>query len=628
MFTGSTALRWGGRESPTRLENITGKFVTDLAPRGGLIGELHSGVVVVPAGSMWARNPIPDYGSFPGAASFDPPCKDEPKECGSAARPVSPPKSYDANALCRCSGEWGPFDMDIVDHVVVPAGLEAGEWVLNFRWDTEESNQVWQSCSDITIGVIGEPPAIGTAHPRAALKSDDGLAAAVVSLPLKPDGQWTSIGGDWTTVPTAGGAMTAPLNEANNNFAILTSPRYTSFDAKFEWRFAPDNPCDHMGTAGFVFGVDSGVGPGHEFWVVDFPQVGQNFGKEAFWITVSKFNGTTSWRHSVKMELLPGPTTTAGIWHTTSISVGEGVLQLTVDGYPMLPMEHGMLKTSGDRLKLPIGYELGHVGFITNNGCGGAPWNKAQFRNLNMTAVGTSDHTATQWSGDEPGHTYHRSPASDHAAICCLTRLGENKGVVGVLDSTLLRSTDGRSWQTTNMTKPWAPPVVWNNGRLESYDVTGSYPFMIRKSYSTDSGTALTCLSPLKCQLTLPATEGVSFSSPRTVHTLTLPAPWNISAPDGSEPYLGLDSATALTVDDDNSSEALLIFAHMHRGPCAPAGFGCGWSTSFAKSMTPWKYESPFGLSYALPWYGITVVFRSTDSGASACLRLSQLKCH
>ena len=28
-----------------------------------------------------------------------------------------------------------------------------------------------------------------------------------------------------------------------------------------------------------------------------------------------------------------------------------------------------------------------------------------------------------------------------------------------------------------------------------------------------------------------------------------------------------------------------------------------------------YRYESPFGLSYALPWYGITVVFRSTDSG-------------
>jgi hypothetical protein len=205
MFTGSTALRWGGRESPTRLENITGKFVTDRAPRGGLIGELHSGIAVVPAGSMWARNPIPDYGSFAGAASFDPPCKDEPKECGSAARPLLPPKSYDANALCRCSGEWGPFDMEIVDHVAVPAGLEAGEWVLNFRWDTEESNQVWQSCSDITIGVISEPLAVGAAHLRAALKSDDAqmllLLAAVGAARAAPRSE-----PPWAGTPHAAGA--------------------------------------------------------------------------------------------------------------------------------------------------------------------------------------------------------------------------------------------------------------------------------------------------------------------------------------------------------------------------------------------------------------------------------------
>lgn len=84
-----------------------------------------------------AKNPIPDYGSAPGFASFDPPCADEPKECGSAAAPYLPPKSYDTNKHCRCSGEWGPFDLDIVDHVVVPVDLDPGHWVLNFRWCDE-----------------------------------------------------------------------------------------------------------------------------------------------------------------------------------------------------------------------------------------------------------------------------------------------------------------------------------------------------------------------------------------------------------------------------------------------------------------------------------------------------------
>eukprot|EP01045_Picozoa_sp_COSAG04_P046660 COSAG04_NODE_17025_length_481_cov_1.356021_1_plen_55_part_00 len=54
---------------------------------------------------------------------------------------------------------------------------------------------------------------------------------------------------------------------------------------------------------------------------------------------------------------------------------------------------------------------------MTNNGCGGAPWHKAQFRGLNVTATGASDKPSSQWSGDEPGHSYHHSPASDHAGI-------------------------------------------------------------------------------------------------------------------------------------------------------------------------------------------------------------------
>ena len=41
--------------------------------------------------------------------------------------------------------------MEIVDDVIIPEGLTAGEWVLGFRWDCEESHQVWQSCSDVTI---------------------------------------------------------------------------------------------------------------------------------------------------------------------------------------------------------------------------------------------------------------------------------------------------------------------------------------------------------------------------------------------------------------------------------------------------------------------------------------------
>ena len=50
-----------------------------------------------------------------------------------------------------CTGMWGPYNLEIVDRVEIPRGLPAGYYVLGWRWDCEESNQIWSSCSDITI---------------------------------------------------------------------------------------------------------------------------------------------------------------------------------------------------------------------------------------------------------------------------------------------------------------------------------------------------------------------------------------------------------------------------------------------------------------------------------------------
>jgi len=40
---------------------------------------------------------------------------------------------------------------NVVDKVVVPEGLEPGEYVLSFRWDTKCSPQVWGVCSNVKI---------------------------------------------------------------------------------------------------------------------------------------------------------------------------------------------------------------------------------------------------------------------------------------------------------------------------------------------------------------------------------------------------------------------------------------------------------------------------------------------
>merc|ERR1712224_181463 len=43
--------------------------------------------------------------------------------------------------------------------VIVPADLEAGDYILSWRWDTEEFAQVWTSCSQIRITNGGPTPA-------------------------------------------------------------------------------------------------------------------------------------------------------------------------------------------------------------------------------------------------------------------------------------------------------------------------------------------------------------------------------------------------------------------------------------------------------------------------------------
>jgi hypothetical protein len=49
---------------------------------------------------------------------------------------------------------WGPasprrgFQYSIVDHVTVPLGLETGQYLLSWRWDSEQSPQVWYVSHD------------------------------------------------------------------------------------------------------------------------------------------------------------------------------------------------------------------------------------------------------------------------------------------------------------------------------------------------------------------------------------------------------------------------------------------------------------------------------------------------
>ena len=122
---------------------------------------------VKPAGSTWARNPIPRINddnvglvdpascpgpngrSGPGCIQFPPPC---PFDHG-----MLPCNETADGELGRCDGTgMGPCSADwvvgtIQDKVTIPADLPPGDYVLGWRWDCEETAQIWQNCADVTI---------------------------------------------------------------------------------------------------------------------------------------------------------------------------------------------------------------------------------------------------------------------------------------------------------------------------------------------------------------------------------------------------------------------------------------------------------------------------------------------
>jgi len=100
----------------------------------------------LPEGSTWAMNPVPACAeAIPG--TYGHPC-DSPQ--------FPPPPGCDETC-------WGDSDETvrsghrhavlptIVDRLRIPATIPQGDYVLGWRWDCEQTPQVWSSCSDVTI---------------------------------------------------------------------------------------------------------------------------------------------------------------------------------------------------------------------------------------------------------------------------------------------------------------------------------------------------------------------------------------------------------------------------------------------------------------------------------------------
>jgi len=47
--------------------------------------------------------------------------------------------------------EDGFHDYSIVDLVKIPENLAEGDYLLSWRWDCEQTFQIWQNCADIRL---------------------------------------------------------------------------------------------------------------------------------------------------------------------------------------------------------------------------------------------------------------------------------------------------------------------------------------------------------------------------------------------------------------------------------------------------------------------------------------------
>jgi hypothetical protein len=140
-YVGNSSLRWGGVGGEQLFFNTT-----------ELGWDVSEGTI--PKGSMWRKVPLPrgPWGWDMSGPSFEPVCE-ESEACKAAHEKKPPCLGPEKPCECKCSGD-GIGDLpqlEIVDQVRIPADLKAGSYVLGWRWDCEESTQVWTSCSDVTI---------------------------------------------------------------------------------------------------------------------------------------------------------------------------------------------------------------------------------------------------------------------------------------------------------------------------------------------------------------------------------------------------------------------------------------------------------------------------------------------
>merc|ERR1711904_348155 len=121
-----------------------------------------------PAGAQWTKNPIaPCAGEVGGASTpldfplisnchkaMFPPILADVVPARKPYFPLPGLYGYGIGSIGQALSKQYFYDrlrFHIFDKVKIPADLAPGDYVLSWRWDVEQTPQVWANCADITI---------------------------------------------------------------------------------------------------------------------------------------------------------------------------------------------------------------------------------------------------------------------------------------------------------------------------------------------------------------------------------------------------------------------------------------------------------------------------------------------
>jgi len=115
-------------------------------------GKPYPGVKQWAGGEVWYEQQLCGAtcagGMFPGAC---PPDLTQFPEPASGTAGYTHTRADIASLDFKEDGITDGFLFNIVDKVAVPQDLEPGSYLLSWRWDCEQSGQIWQNCADVTI---------------------------------------------------------------------------------------------------------------------------------------------------------------------------------------------------------------------------------------------------------------------------------------------------------------------------------------------------------------------------------------------------------------------------------------------------------------------------------------------